>query len=48
MQDNFTVVLLPFVTFFIMLAYFIWWFVVAIYLFSCGEVTNQPNQLPFG
>ncbi|CAK85024.1 unnamed protein product (macronuclear) [Paramecium tetraurelia] len=47
-QANFTVVVLPFVTFFIMLLYFIYWFVVALYLYSSGETTSKPKQLPFG
>ncbi|CAD8140524.1 unnamed protein product [Paramecium pentaurelia] len=47
-QANFTVVILPFATFFIMLMYFIYWFVVALYLYSSGEITNKPKQLPFG
>lgn len=43
-----SVMLISPISFVVMCLCFIWWFVVIIFLFGCGEVSQTPRQLPFG
>jgi len=48
MNDNFSSILLPVCSFFILLAYTIYWMGVALLLYSIGDVSKEANQLPYG